>query len=168
MTPYNFGKQESDALFNLMRTLGWANDDKSVSYMDVIQGAHKRIFELTNIFTDLWMDKVISALTDAEREGLKIASSYFLDGPMPEGVLLPLVDKGLANFTGERTTLGNRVLDRLIATQQPTAEQLAADLETANSCLADYTKLFGDILTAKKIKREYQRMLKKELTDAAH
>lgn len=45
---------------------------------------------------------------------------------------------------------------------------LSMDLETANSCLADYTKLFGDILTAKKIKREYQRMLKKELTDAAH
>lgn len=167
MTPYKFGKPESDALFDLVRTLGWENYNQSVSYLDVIQGAHKRIFELTNIFTDLWMDKTISALTDAERVGLKIASSYFQDGSMPEGVLISLIDKGLANVTGERTTLGNRVLDRLIATQQMGID-LVTDLETANSCLAEYTKLFGDIISAQKIKREYQRMLKKELTDAAH
>lgn len=40
---------------------------------------------------------------------------------------------------------------------------LSADLETANSCLAEYTKLFGDILDANKIKTKYQQMLKKEM-----
>lgn len=42
---------------------------------------------------------------------------------------------------------------------------LSMDLNTANECLATYTKLFGDSITAQKIKSEYKRMLKREMLE---
>jgi len=46
MTDYKFGKRESDALFDLMQTLGISNLDNPVSYLKVIKEAHKEILKL--------------------------------------------------------------------------------------------------------------------------
>lgn len=46
MAGYKFGKRESDALFDLMKTLELSNVDKSVTYLKVIKAAHKEILEL--------------------------------------------------------------------------------------------------------------------------
>lgn len=46
MTEYKFGKRESDALFDLMRTLEISNLKEPVSYLKVIKEAHKEILRL--------------------------------------------------------------------------------------------------------------------------
>lgn len=46
MSGYKFGKRESDALFDLMQTLGISNMEKPVNYLRVIKAAHKEIIEL--------------------------------------------------------------------------------------------------------------------------
>lgn len=46
MASYKFGKRESDALFDLSRTLGLSNEDEPVTYLKTIKEAHKEIIEL--------------------------------------------------------------------------------------------------------------------------
>ena len=56
-----------------------------------------------------------------------------------------------------------RALDREKLRLSAEIDNLLIELETAKNVISEYTKLFGDLATAQRIKAEYQRMLKREI-----